>query len=135
MLYGFAGGLLSVIVLLAYGGLTNYYQADSTGFGVVLTILLLVHLALAVPMILLGYYITQYQEWARSLMIFVLALNILNLPFGSLLGIYGLWVLLTPETEPLFLDPPRRRRKPPVSSTTAEQDRKIKADLRSEPRS
>jgi len=30
------------------------------------------------------------------------AVNILDVPVGTILGAYGLWVLLTPETDPLF---------------------------------
>ena len=51
------------------------------------------------------------------------ALNILNLPVGSILGCYGLWVLLTPETDPLFSAPPpdRRPKKPAPRPPPAEQ--------------
>ena len=35
-------------------------------------------------------------------MIVLSAINLINIPFGTVLGIYGLWVLLTRETELLF---------------------------------
>jgi hypothetical protein len=35
------------------------------------------------------------------------ALNLISIPFGTLLGIYGLWVLLNKETEALFASPVR----------------------------
>jgi hypothetical protein len=31
------------------------------------------------------------------------AINLINIPIGTVVGIYGLWVLLTKETERLFL--------------------------------
>jgi hypothetical protein len=49
------------------------------------------------------------EEWSRGVMIITSALNILNLPLGSMLGGYGLWVLLTPETDPLFAREPLHR--------------------------
>jgi hypothetical protein len=34
------------------------------------------------------------------------AIELLHVPFGTALGIYGLWVLLSPPTEELFRDQP-----------------------------
>jgi hypothetical protein len=44
----------------------------------------------------------KFQPWARVLTIVLCAINLLNVPFGTALGIYGLWVLLNSETEQLF---------------------------------
>jgi len=30
------------------------------------------------------------------------ALDLIHIPFGTVLGIYGFWVLLNPETEAMF---------------------------------
>ncbi len=46
---------------------------------------------------LLGYY-----SWARYLIIIVAALGCLNIPIGTLKGVYSLWVLLQDETIKLF---------------------------------
>ena len=35
-------------------------------------------------------------------MIVISVLDLLNIPFGTALGIYGLWVLTKPETEALL---------------------------------
>ena len=40
------------------------------------------------------------------------ALNLINIPLGTVLGAYGLWVLLNSETERLFTS------RPTVTSTT-----------------
>jgi len=39
------------------------------------------------------------QTWARMLAIISGALNLIDLPFGTALGIYTLWVLLPAESE------------------------------------
>lgn len=57
---------------------------------------------LAAPLILAGMGLLQLKSWARSLSIVVCALEIISMPFGTLLGIYGLWVLTSQEVEPLF---------------------------------
>jgi hypothetical protein len=36
------------------------------------------------------------------LTIILSALHLFNVPFGTALGVYGFWVLLSPETEALF---------------------------------
>jgi hypothetical protein len=60
----------------------------------------------------------------------------LNLPFGTLLGVYGLWVLFQPETEPLFLDPHFRKLAAAHGKTEPAQGKVVpKRDLGSEPRS
>jgi zinc ribbon protein len=49
----------------------------------------------ALPAVLAGYGLLQYAPWARVLALILCCLNLLNIPFGTLLGAYGLWVLLS----------------------------------------
>ncbi|HTI39280.1 MAG TPA: hypothetical protein VL484_17070 [Vicinamibacterales bacterium] len=58
---------------------------------------------LSIPGIVVGIGLLNFRPWARIVGIALSALNLINIPFGTLLGIYGLWVLLNSETEPLFL--------------------------------
>ena len=57
---------------------------------------------LSLPGIIVGIGLLKFLPWARILGIVLSALNLISIPFGTLLGIYGLWVLLNRETEPLF---------------------------------
>ena len=57
---------------------------------------------LSIPSLAVGIGLVKFKEWARVLGLVLSALNLLNFPFGTLLGGYGLWVLLNKETEPLF---------------------------------
>lgn len=59
-------------------------------------------LALAVPGLLAGYGLLKRQNWARILTIIISAIQLLNIPVGTVLGIYGLWVLLSKDTERVF---------------------------------
>lgn len=59
-------------------------------------------LALSLPGLVAGIGLLKLQPWARILGIVVAALNLINIPFGTVLGIYGLWVLLNKETERMF---------------------------------
>jgi hypothetical protein len=73
--------------------------------GVVGTVVATVLIALAVPGLVAGWGLLTFRPWARVLALVLSALNILNIPIGTALGIYGLWVLLHRETEPLFSAP------------------------------
>ncbi len=49
-----------------------------------------------------GIGLLSYLPWARYLVIVVAALGCLNIPIGTLKGVYSLWVLLQDETVKLF---------------------------------
>jgi hypothetical protein len=49
-----------------------------------------------------GIGLFSYMPWARYLVIVVAALGCLNIPIGTLKGVYTLWVLLQDETVKLF---------------------------------
>jgi hypothetical protein len=49
--------------------------------------------------ILTGWGLLARQPWARMLAIVSGALSLLDIPFGTALGIYTLWVMLPPESE------------------------------------
>jgi hypothetical protein len=49
-----------------------------------------------------GIGLLSFQPWARYLIIVVAALGCLNIPIGTLKGVYSLWVLLQDETIKLF---------------------------------
>lgn len=49
-----------------------------------------------------GVGLLSYQGWARYIIIIVAALGLLNIPIGTLAGVYSLWVLLQEETIKLF---------------------------------
>jgi hypothetical protein len=49
-----------------------------------------------------GIGLLAYRPWARYLVIVVSALGCLNIPIGTLKGVYALWVLLQDETIKLF---------------------------------
>jgi hypothetical protein len=57
---------------------------------------------LSVPAIIGGIGLLKYREWARILLIVMSSLNLINIPFGTALGIYGLWALLNDSTRVLF---------------------------------
>jgi hypothetical protein len=65
------------------------------------TFLLLVSL----PGLVAGIGLLQLRSWARVLGIVLSVINLIHIPLGTVIGIYGLWVLLNQETESLFNAP------------------------------
>ncbi len=57
---------------------------------------------LSIPGLVVGIGLVKFKSWARIGGLILSALNLLNFPFGTALGIYGLWVLLNKETEAAF---------------------------------
>jgi hypothetical protein len=49
-----------------------------------------------------GIGLLSFQPWARYLVMVVAAIGCLNIPIGTLKGVYSLWVLLQDETMKLF---------------------------------
>jgi hypothetical protein len=56
----------------------------------------------AIPGLVTGYGLVQRKPWARIVGIVLSAISLINIPVGTAIGIYGLWVLLNKETELLF---------------------------------
>jgi hypothetical protein len=64
--------------------------------------LVIFFLVLSLPGLITGWGLLKFRPWARILGIVLCAINLINIPFGTILGVYGLWVLLNSETERLF---------------------------------
>ena len=59
-------------------------------------------LCLGIPGIVAGIGLLKFKRWARILGIVLSAIRLISFPFGTILGIYGLWVLFNKETEAIF---------------------------------
>jgi hypothetical protein len=117
IVFGALSLIVTVTVLIAYGGPAELHESvGDLGFVAVGSVIF--HLLIAIPCIIGGLYLRSFVQWSRDVIIVTSALNLLNPPFGSLIGGYGLWVLFTPETEPLFSAPPPDRQ--PKKASTPE---------------
>lgn len=65
-------------------------------------------LMLSLPGIVAGIGLLKFRPWARIVTIVLSALNLMNVPFGTIVGVYGLWVMLSDEGARLFTSPPVR---------------------------
>ena len=98
------GGLIGIfifVLLTGIGAITQEKEAFlilttiGTGVGVLLMVL-------SVPGIIGGIGLFKRKEWARILVLILSAIELLNIPFGTALGIYSIWVLVQQDTIRLF---------------------------------
>lgn len=114
VVYGMLGILGGIIVMVIFGGLAGLVNiADKTGdakvaipiLGGIGAFVFLLLLALSLPGIIAGFGLLELRPWARILTIVLSALELMSVPLGTVLGVYGLWVLLSPGGEQLFRQP------------------------------
>ena len=103
--FGVLGLIAALVVFFALSFAKSAVGNDETGF------MVLRFLSVSIPL-LIGFMSTlglvggialfSYAPWSRYLVIVVAALGCLNIPIGTLKGVYTLWVLLQDETVKLF---------------------------------
>jgi hypothetical protein len=111
IIYGGLGILFGLAVFALLGGIAGFIShldsnVDAQQAAPILvlvgTVVVLLLLLVSAPAIVAGCGLLYFQPWARILAIVLSALHLLSFPFGTALGVYGLWTLLSAETEPLF---------------------------------
>jgi hypothetical protein len=118
VLYLAVGGCMLVGALflaMTMGGVAGIVgaSADPEDAAIAVPILGIAGTALAgffgifsLPSLITGYGLLNYKPWARIVGIVLSAISLIVIPFGTIIGAYGLWVLLSKETERLFSPAP-----------------------------
>ena len=100
-IFGILVGIFIFIILASIGVFTE----DETAFmvlSIIGTFIGFFMLILSVPGIIGGIGLLKRKNWARIVVIILSALELINFPIGTAVGIYSLWVLLQPETKDLL---------------------------------
>ena len=110
--FGVLGMVTAVGMLALFGGaagivsMVSEQEPDAAVavpiLGVLAVVLFTTIAVLSIPGLAVGIGLVKFQSWARIGGLILSALNLLNFPFGTALGFYGLWVLLNKETEAAF---------------------------------
>jgi hypothetical protein len=108
LIFGVLGCFTALIlfVIIAGGGLLGSVMSNEAlpAFitGAVGTVIAMLITLFSVPGIIGGLGLLNRKPWARILMLILGFLGLLNIPFGTVLGIYTIWVMLNDETVRLF---------------------------------
>lgn len=98
-------GMAIFAVLSGVGVLSD----DETAMGVlglIGMIVLFIMFALAVPSVIAGVGVLMRREWGRITALVVGILSLVDIPFGTAIGVYSIWVLMNDETRVLFQTTP-----------------------------
>ena len=111
IVFGALGILAATVIMLVFGGAAGIVGASADPeeaafalpiIGLTGSLLSMFLFALSIPGLVTGFGLLSWKPWARILGIVLCAIQLINIPLGTLLGIYGLWVLLNSDTERLF---------------------------------
>jgi hypothetical protein len=112
IVWGALGVLAGLIMLVVFGGVFGILGAVShhepnaaiampfvAMIGGAIALFLLI---VSAPSVIAGIGLLYMKSWARVLGIVVSVLHLFNIPFGTALGIYGLWVLASQQGAEYF---------------------------------
>jgi hypothetical protein len=111
---GVLGLLCAVLMLIGFGGVAGIISstANSEDAAIAIPILSLVGTfalifiaAFSLPAVIAGVGLLYFKPWARIVGIVLSAIALLGFPWGTILGVYGLWVLFNKQAEQLFSRP------------------------------
>ena len=113
IVFGALGVLIGLGIFAFFGGIAGLIHMDHDPdaafvvpmMGAIGGFVLILILCLSIPGIIAGIGLLSYQPWARILTIVLSILDLFSIPFGTALGVYGLWVLFSTDGTRLFEQP------------------------------
>ncbi len=117
IIWGSFGLIAALILMLIFGGvvgiigMTSHHEPDAAMAIPIVSFLggliFIVLLITSLPAIITGIGLLRMAPWSRIVAIILSVLHLFSIPIGTALGVYGLWVLMSPETVSCFEPPPR----------------------------
>ena len=98
---GLLVGCMSFVVIAGAGAISGDPEAMAIT-SVVASAIAVFFITLSVPEIIGGIGLLKHRSWARILVLIIAVLDLFQIPFGTAIGIYTIWVLLNDETVKLF---------------------------------
>lgn len=102
------GLLLAIIIFTAVvgGGIISGDSEAMAITGIVGPAIALFFVLLSAPGLIGGIYLLKHRPWARILVLVLGFINLIEIPIGTALGIYTIWVLFKNEVVDLFTPSP-----------------------------
>jgi hypothetical protein len=102
--FGILGIVVGLVIFALLSGIGMLVHDHDTQFilwiiGVSVGSFLII---ISVPGVIAGIGLLKFKNWARILVLIISAIDLLNIPFGTALGVYSIWVLVQEETIQIF---------------------------------
>src|SRR5262245_42744021 len=108
---GVMGLFAAIVLVFVFGGVSSVVAAEGdthalsiigfTGMALVTVVA-----AVSVPSVIIGIGLVRFRPWSRIAGMVISILSLMIIPFGTIIGAYGLWVLFSKDTERLFAAAP-----------------------------
>jgi hypothetical protein len=92
------GGALVILLFTVIGIAAGEVRALPI-LAVLATILGSILLVIGIAKLICGWGLLLRKKWSRVFAIVMGIISLINVPFGTALGIYALWILFNPESE------------------------------------
>jgi hypothetical protein len=108
---GAVGLVVAALMMIGVGGAAGIISASADPdeaalavpiLSIVGAFVVVVLVAFSAPAVVTGIGLLYFKPWARILGIVLSAIALLGFPWVTILGVYGLWVLFSKDTERLF---------------------------------
>jgi len=96
-------GAVALIMSASRGGEGGQVAAGMTAAA--FTVLALIAIVWGIAHVIVGVPVRRRRSWARFAALMLGSVDLLLLPYGTALGAYALWVLLSEQGKALFVEP------------------------------
>jgi hypothetical protein len=108
--FGAMGVMLATLMIFVFGGVAGIVGASDDPeaaiavpiIGLTGTALVAFLLLTSLPSVVIGIGLLRRRPWSRIAGIVLSIIGLMMIPFGTVVGAYGLWVLFSKDTERLF---------------------------------
>jgi hypothetical protein len=108
------GLVFAFVVILVLGGAVGLVGASGDAdaqfaipvIGITGMAVVVLTIALSIPGLVVGIGLLKFRRWARILGIVLSIFDLIWVPLGTIIGVYGLFVLFSEDAERLFAPPP-----------------------------
>jgi hypothetical protein len=97
-------GVGAAALITSAGRGTGGGQMAAGVLAVVFVVLALIAIAWGAAHVIIGVPLRRHRTWARLMALMIASVDLLLLPFGTALGVYALWVLLSEGGKELFTE-------------------------------
>jgi len=124
MLHIARGAIVLLLGVLGFGFFAGIgvLSGDETALGIlglIGTLAVVFMSVIAIPSILAGAGLLQRREWGRILALVVGILSLIDIPFGTALGVYTIWALMDNDIKKIFTGSPGMKPLPAQQAGTS----------------